>query len=728
MWGLFKLDYKEKLEQSLKMKLFAIRLVVLLSFTMVGLTLSAQPNGQKEVGFYVSPTGSDSNSGTKEQPLASLIGARNAIRLYKSIHSEPTSFTVWIANGRYEMTEPLVLSPEDGGADSLHAVVYKALPGASPLFSGGRRITGFKKGENGVWEVKLFESTYYKWRFDQLYVNGKRATLARTPNEGFLKIGRVKENVWDKGAGRIAERAEQLLTFGGEDAKALQDIDSKDLDLVRFRAFHNWDFTLRYVDKVDKDSSRIYTSGRGMKPWNPLKKDGRVVLENYREALDANGEWFLNSQGTLFYQPREGEVLEDADVVAPVLGNLITISGDATNDDLVKHVRFEGLRFSHSHYAIPRVGIEPNQAAVSINAAIMLEGVSNISFKDCEVSQTGQHAIWFGKGSSNSTVEHCYLNDLGGGGIYISDFVPREGKEHTHHIRVHNNILHAGGREFPSAVGVWIGQGSDNEVTHNDIGDFFYSGVSVGWTWGYTPSSAKRNRIAFNNIHHIGWTLLSDMAGVYTLGQSEGTIINNNVVHHISAYSYGGWGLYTDEGSSDIVMENNLVYNTKTGGFHQHYGKNNIIRNNIFAFARKYQIQATRVEKHRSFDFMNNIVVFDEGVVLKGAWDKFDIKMDYNLYWNTDGDKYDFAGKTFEAWKQTGHDSHSIIADPYFKDLKAFDFTFQKRKNINRIKFKPFDYSKAGVYGDANWKEKAKLSAETLRLFDAEVQANDIVE
>jgi parallel beta-helix repeat protein len=214
------------------------------------------------------------------------------------------------------------------------------------------------------------------------------------------------------------------------------------------------------------------------------------------------------------------------------------------------------------------------------------------------------------------------------------------------------------------------------------------------------------------------------MAAVYTLGKSEGTIVRNNLIHHIHAYSYGGWGLYPDEGSSDILMENNLVYRTKTGGFHQHYGKNNTIRNNIFAFAIQYQLQCTRVEEHRSFNFENNIVIFNEGVVLRGAWDKIDIGMKNNLYWNTGGSDYDFAGKNFNEWQKTGHDKNSIIADPFFNDPENFDFRFKNYQNIKRIGFKPFDYTKTGVYGEQAWIEKAKLSEDVLKAFDKEVKLN----
>ncbi len=676
-----------------------------------------------QIELHIASDGHDSNPGTKEQPLASLIGARNFIRNHKRNHKVSSSYIVNIDKGNYEMNEPLILTPEDSGSEK-YPIIYRAKTGTDPIFSGGKRIAGFKINKNGIWEVKIPESAYYRWRFDQLYVNGKRATMARTPNKGFLKIKQVKQNIWEKGTGRAPEKAQQIFSFDDQTFKSINKITEDEVDLIRFRAYHKWDFTLRFIDKVEKDSSRIYTSGQGMKPWNPIKEGGRIVFENYAAALDAPGEWYLNHVGTLFYKPFPDETPENSIIIAPALENLISIEGDATNNKFVEHIRFEGIKFKYCHYKIPRTGSEPNQAAVLINAAVMLKGARNITISNCEISKTGQHALWFGKGCSDSKVEHCNLNDLGGGGIYLGDIHALEGVEHTNNIQIDNNIIQSGGREFPSAVGVWVGHSSDNEITHNDIGDFYYTGISVGWIWGYAPSLAKRNKIIYNNIHHIGWALLSDMAAVYTLGESTGTVINNNVIHHVHAYSYGGWGLYPDEGTSNITMENNLVYSTKTGGFHQHYGENNSIKNNIFAFAKLYQVQCTRVENHRSFNFENNIVIFNQGVVLKGAWNKIDIVMDQNLYWNIGGDNYDFNGKSFSKWKRSGHDLHSYIADPYFRDARSYDFTFENEKNIQRIGFKPFDYLKAGVYGSMEWKDKAKLPESILNNFDKVIEEN----
>lgn len=676
-----------------------------------------------QVELYISPAGNDLNPGTIEQPFASLTAARDAIREYKKEHALPVPFIVTIANGTYTMKEPFVLTHEDNGTPDL-PIIYKAEKGATPVFSGGKKISGFTVNENGVWEAKIPESSYYKWRFDQLYVNNKRATLARTPNEGFLKIDSIKENVWERGTGRAAEKAQQVLKFDNENFKFIQNLNDDDLNLIRFRAYHKWDFTIRHIDKIDKDSLALFTSGEGMKPWNPLKKNDRIVFENYKAALDSVGEWFLNNNGILSYIPLPGQTLENTEIIAPVLENLIYVEGDISNNKFVEYIKFEGITFKYCHYRIPQTGFEPNQAATEIPSAIMLEGARNITFSNCEIAHTGQHALWFGKGCSNSLVSGCYIHNIGGGGIYLGDVAALDGVEHTHHIKLDNNIIQSGGQEFPPAVGIWVGHSSDNEITHNDIGNFYYTGISVGWVWGYAPSLAKRNKITYNHIHHIGWDLLSDMAAVYTLGKSEGTIVSNNVIHHVHAYSYGGWGLYPDEGSSDIVMENNLVYSTKTGGFHQHYGKNNAIKNNIFAYAKMYQAQCTRVEEHRSFNFSNNILVFDRGVVLNGAWNKIDILMDNNLYWNTGGNTYDFNGNSFEEWQKTGHDINSIIENPNFIDAPNFNFKFKNKKSIRKIDFKPFDYSKAGVYGNSEWLKKALLPNSIITDFNKAVEQN----
>jgi hypothetical protein len=230
----------------------------------------------------------------------------------------------------------------------------------------------------------------------------------------------------------------------------------------------------------------------------------------------------------------------------------------------------------------------------------------------------------------------------------------------------------------------------------------------VGWQWGYDPTTAQDNLIEDNHIHHLGKAQLNDMGGIYTLGVSPGTVVRRNLVHDIASNTklYGGWGLYADEGSSDILFENNIVYNTESGGFHQNYGQNNEIRNNIFAYSNTYQLRRTLDEAGNSFNFMRNIVYFNNGQLLGYRWDNNAFFFNYNLYWDASGQALDFAGRTWSQWQADGMDLNSVNADPHFTDPARANFSLMPGSPALTLGFNPIDTSQIGLYGDQDWIDK----------------------
>jgi len=675
--------------------------------------------------IYISPSGNDSNAGTLNSPYASLTRARDRTREIRKDTPANQPIEVIALQGEYFMLQPLELTIEDSGTSSA-PLVFSTESGAKAVFSAGVPISGFEKVNDKLWKTFIPQVAYYKWYFEQLYVNNRRATRARTPDQGFYFIKSVTETIGEQGTGRSPEVAIQKILLDSMDARSFNSFSKQDFEDAVITFYHNWDNTRKHILSYSRKQSAIYIAGEGMKPWNPLNNKTSWFIDNFRQALDAPGEWFLERTGTLYYIPREGETIENTSFIAPLLENFITIQGDEASGKLVENVRFENLDFKVAGYLMPYNGNEAAQAAAPVDAVITLDFARNVSFINCEIANTGTYGFWFRRACSDCKVTGCYIHDLGAGGVKIGEtIIDQNEKNITKNIVIDNNIIRDGGNVFPCAVGIIIFNASDNKLTHNEIANLRYSGISVGWVWGYAYSPSKRNIIQYNNIHHLGWGELSDMGGVYTLGASEGTIVSNNVIHHIYSFDYGGWGLYTDEGSFGIVLENNLVYACKNSGFHQHYGKENIIRNNIFALNIRAQLQATRIEEHRSITFTNNIIYFDKGNLLANNWHKFNLITDYNCYWDTRSKDIRFADKSFSEWQKSGKDIHSVIADPLFVNPSGFDFHFKNLSVAKKIKFVPFDYSEAGVYGSEGWKKLAEFDPELAKSFDTKVNISE---
>jgi len=435
-------------------------------------------------------------------------------------------------------------------------------------------------------------------------------------------------------------------------------------------------------------------------------------VEHLLDALELPGEWCLSrKEGVLHYLPKPGETPENVEAVIPLTRQFLLLQGRPAEEAFVSHLHFKGLSMRYTDWPVGAAGHSDPQAETSVEAAIQAVGARDCLFEDCEVSHVGGYGIWFREGCQNNRLQRCALTDLGAGGLRIGEMTdPPTAAQAVSHNVMDNCLLHEGGRIYRSAVGVWIGRSSYNTISHNEICDFRYSGVSVGWSWGYAPSSANHNIIEYNHIHNLGKGQLSDMGGIYTLGISPGTILRNNYIHDILSNGNisGGWGLYTDEGSSEILLTQNVVYNTRTGGFHQHYGRENRVVNNIFAFSQRDQLIRSRDEEHVSFIFENNIVYFNRGNLLGSTWKNGNYVMDKNCYWDASGREITFAGKSFAQWQQDGYDTHSVIADPAFADIENRDFNLAPESPAVKLGFEPVDVSAAGLYGDETWTSRAK--------------------
>ncbi len=665
--------------------------------------------------LFVAPNGNDANTGRNvQQPFATITRARDEVRRLHQASGAAAPITVYLRGGLHAVRQPVVFGPEDSGTAAA-PVTYAAYGKEKPVLSGGVPVTGWTKGAKGVWTTTITDVKAGRWYFNQLFVDGKYRHRARTPNEGFLRVkgmpeGTPKTANYHKSCGSFE--------FAAGDIKP----DWHNLNDVEVIVYHFWTDSHLPIQNIDTAKNIVTFKHKADKTFTDdfTENGARYIVENVYEALDAPGEWYLDrSTGVLSYIPMPGEDMTKAQTIAPLAPSLMTFSGNPVERRFVEHLNFRGLTFEYTNFHLPAGNSNGRQGSASVTAAIQATGLRNSTFERCAFRNLGTWAIDLKDGSRNNKILRNEMSYLAAGGIRVNG-----GGERDHPLRssggntIADNLLHHWGEVYPSAVGVLLMDTDSNTVEHNDIHHGWYTGISIGWRWGYLRSVSRDNRIEYNHIHDIGQGLLSDMGGIYTLGVSPGTVLRYNHIHDVDANQYGGWGIYHDEGSTHILTEKNLVYNTKYCPFNIHYSKEVTVRNNIFAFGRIDQLVLARVEPHVSVYFQNNIVYWNEGVLMRQEkpdtpyqfWaganrkmteQKSTVDSDWNVFYNPLQKPEDVKiGKiSFLDWQKRGKDTHSVYADPMFVDAAKRDFRLRPESPAFALGFEEFDVRTAGARG-----------------------------
>lgn len=640
---------------------------------------------------------------------------------------DTSAWTVEVKPGFYTLREPLVLRPEDSGTAAA-PVVWRGAGEASEI-SGGARLTGWRDTGKGWFEtaVPMGPDGEPVW-FEMLWVNGRRAANAVLPKgDGWLVPGACGQEILAKDAKGKATRTRESLSVLDEGLRAILDATpAAELPAAHLVVHQKWNATRQPL--VGWQDGRLVTAGTRAWTWSS-KWNGEAIYRvgNLRGAFTAPGEWFYDRAGRkVLYRPLSGETPDALCAVAPLakLSRLVVVKGDPANGKYVENIRFEKLAFTASD-ATPVEGGKgpltyyPGQAAHAFDALFEATGARRFELADCFVRHTGNIGLRLRDGCFSNRIVRCVFEDLGAGGVWFGAAAPRFAKDEKYPVARREILRHAplanafnvledcvirdGGRYNAMGTGVVIGHASDCRVEHCEIADFFYSGVSVGWQWAYLPTAAMRNVVRFNRIHDLGKGVLSDMGGVYTLGTAFGTRVTDNVIFNVSSRTYGGWGLYADEGTEGVVFERNLVYNTHDGGFHQHYGAGNTVQNNIFAWNEQNgvirTIRANVFNVRSSLNVVANIVLTDRGDLasagvrgVEGVWAN-------NVWFDPNGEaKLD--GLDWKGWQASGKEVNGCYVDPQFVDARGLDFRLKPTSPAFARGFKAFDFARAGVRAD----------------------------
>ncbi len=666
---------------------------------------AAFDEGEFVMGKYdivVAPFGDDSNTGTFEAPIATFQKAKE---LVKAIEADET-VTVWFREGTYFIEDTVEFTEDDK-----ENVIYRSYPDEKVEFTGARAISDWREttinGVNAfVSDVTIDSEDDY---FRSLFKGNRRLSRSQYPKNDVFKIADPATNEGIPSEWNV-EFFTHSLAFYAHKENVLDFANITDVEVI---VMHYWCDEHLPIHSVDVNTGRIETTKTTAMT---LRVDDNFVFENVKEALSLPGEWYLDrAEQKLYYIPEKGDTVENTVLYAGFTEQIFTF-------DNAKNIEFRGIDFvntdwdpvngeffkdifDESHHLFDNIeyGGEHPQAAFEVPAAILVSSSEGINFTDCLFENISYTAVKFEKASQNCNITSCKFNEIGGNAVFVhGDFVVPAA---TKNIKVTDCHIGYYGRIFNNAIGILVTHAIDCELSNNEIHDGWYTGISVGWNWGYADNPTNNIQIKNNLIYNIGNGWLSDMGGIYTLGIQPDTVISGNIIYNVGCdegdYGYGGWGIYLDEGSSYITVENNLVYDCSSQTFHQHYGKDNLVRNNIFAFGGEGQFIISKHEDHNSLILTNNILVGDNTVMYKNAVKK-DWFVDYsNLYWDYKNGGNVFSGDSMKIHERhtlvvmttRGYYNNAVFENPLFKDAENRDFTLAENSPALKAGFVPFAYN-----------------------------------
>ena len=558
--------------------------------------------------IWISPKGSDFNDGTRQSPKATLTSALRQAREWRRTEDNRIQggITIYMEGGTYAFYEPVFIRPEDSGTKESPTII-RSVGDEKVILSGGISINGWKKqGKVWVADVPVFNGRPLDFR--QLWVNGEKAVRARDV-EDYEKMNRICS----------VDEKNEILYVPAVSIRRLIDnkgnLKAKYAELVLHQMWCVANLRIRSVE-VQGDSAAIRFHQPESRiqfehPWpRPMvTTDGHnsaFYLTNARELQDVPGEWYHDIDARkVYYYPREGEKMQEAEVIVPAVETLVRVEG--TLDRPVCHIRFEKITFSYTTWMRPsEKGHVPLQAGMYLTdgyridpkmqrnylnhpldnqgwlgrpaAAVRVVAARQIDFERCQFEHLGSTGLDYEEAVQGGVVRGCLFRDIAGNGLLVGSFSPAAHETHLPYDpadrrevctqqHINNCYFTEIGNEDWGCLAIAAGYVGDVNIEHNEISEVPYSGISLGWGWTQTVNCMRNNRVHANLIHHYAKHMY-DVAGIYTLGSQPKSYVTENCVHSIYKPGYvhdpNHWFyLYTDEGSSFITVRDNWTEGEK---------------------------------------------------------------------------------------------------------------------------------------------------------------------
>lgn len=658
--------------------------------------------------IYVSQeNGSDFNQGFCSEANEFLTGPVKTIEKALSMVAEMRLFgayqpvTIKIVDKVYKMKNPVKIDP------SVELVTIEPL--CETLLCGGEKIDWFEDDVFG--DVKCCSADLSRFgdiNFSDFYVEKERAVLPQYPENGFLKPVDV-ENY-----STVPQDGSKWFEASKEDFEKIKSFKNVENCIISFN--HYWVDEHTPIEKLEDETKRVYMKYRSRYTIEPTHDASKMeyIIENVSEMFKKPGQWYFDkAELKLYYIPKEKTEYKNIVGYIPFATQLFLIEG--TENKKARNINIRNFSIAYTRgdraeYDDEETFASDIQSVCQTCATIELKHSIGCMIENCKMYCLGQHAVGVREGCENIKIQKNEIYQIGCGGVVVrGGSINTDKSMHTHMTVISDNRIKECGRRYFAACGILLMNTYNNIISHNEISDLYYTGISCGWMWGYGESITHDNLIEKNHIYNLGGGVLSDMGGIYLLGRQKGTVVRGNHVHDVTCAHYGGWALYADEGTSSVTFENNVCYRTSSNCFHQHYGSANVVKNNIFALSDEAPVAMSRPELHLGAIFEKNIIVTNGSKALNIGYKDEEtgclqiLSLKDNIYYDLKkiepdmikiGDK-DYSYREFCDLFDI--DTGSVCADPEFKDIANFDFELSKESFAIKHGFCAIDISDVGI-------------------------------
>ena len=520
--------------------------------------------------LFVSTEGNDAwsgrlpepNAAKADGPFATLERARDEIRTIKQAAGLPNGgVTVEVRGGRYERQQTFELAETDSGSEDA-PIIYRAHEDEAVRLGGGKVITGFAPVTDAAVLDRLDPSARGKVLQTDLRAQGmedfgpveqqglelffqdKPMTIARWPNDGFVRIVDVVGGDPVDVRGTVGDKIGKFVYDGDRPKRWVGEKNA----WVHGYWFWDWSDQRHRIESIDTEQRVISV----VPPYHSYgyRKGQWFYAFNILAELDRPGEWYLDREtGVLYFWPPEP--IEEGEVMVSVLPTLVTMQDTS-------HVTIEGMTLEGTR-----------------GTAVTMDGGTHSQIVGCTFRNLGSWAVQISGGAANRVVG-CDIYETGDGGISLTGG-DRETLTPAGHYAENNHIHHYGRwhRMYQPAISL---NGVGNRACHNLIHSAPHMGICFG---------GNDHLMELNEIHHVCYE--SNDAGAIYSGRDwtmRGTVIRHNYLHHICGFEGRGCvGVYLDDMFCGTEISGNIFYEVTRAAFIGG-GRDCTIENNVFVDCR----------------------------------------------------------------------------------------------------------------------------------------------